>query len=492
MEARDSQDEAKLILVKIAGPIDAALVDTRIPRLRDRLQEYPDTGFIVFEIDSTGGDLDAAHRLSEYIFNDLKRYTTLAWIRPNKHAQGEAALIAVAAGKIAMGKDSRLGADLSRSRSKEEAEKLRDWLRTYARARGYPTALTDAMVSKKEEDIFLVRFAQRSGKEEKAEFLTRRDLENLNLERKARRRGQERRVVPAGKLLLMSDAEAREYAMAAYAADDEATLKLEIRSFAGPEDTIDLDIGVRKPLSAGTQRTVNFLNYPAVRFFLLLVGCLGILIELKAFGTMVAGTVGLSSFAVFFIASALGGTASTWEILLFVLGIALIAVEFFLLPGIAIFAISGATVCAISLVLAMVPPSSSLGNQTMSDAIQDAIATLAFSFGAGAVCFLYLLRYLPHNPVFARKGLVTNAAIVGVPTADSALAAQATQKELLGKKGTAGTTLRPAGRVEMDDGRLLDVVAGGEFIEAGTRVKVVKCEAGINVVARLEEPPKQA
>ena len=489
IKAHESQDEAKLVLVKITGPLDPALVDNRIARLQNRLEEYPGTGFIVFDIDSRGGDLDATHRLAEYIFKDLKRYTTIAWIRPNKHAQGEAALLAVAANKIAMGKDSRLGADLSRNHSEGDSKKLQDWLRTYARERGYPTALTDAMVSKKKGDVFLVRFARRGGKEEKAEFLTRRDLDNLNLERKGKLRGQERRVVPAGTLLLMSDADAREYGMAAYAADDEATLKIEIHSFAGPTDTIDLDIGVRRPLSVGTHKVLAFLNHPVVRFLLLLVGGLGILIELKAFGTMIAGSIGLASFAIFFMASALGGTASTWETLLFVLGIALITVEFFLLPGIAIFAISGATACAIGLVLAMVPPSEALGDQTLSGAIQGAIATLAFSFGTGAVCFLYLLRHLPHNPVFARKGLVTNAAIVGVPTAESALAAQAAQRETLGKTGSAQTTLRPAGRVEMDDGHLLDVVADGEFIEAGTRVKVIKCEAGINVVARLEESP---
>ena len=488
-EAHRAQDEAKLITVKIAGVMDAAGVENRVRLLRNRLEEYPDTGFIVFDIDSSGGDPDAAHTLAQYIFTDLKPYTTVAWIRPNKRAQGAAALIAVAANKIAMGRDSRLGADLSRTYSEEEIEKLRDWLRTYGRARGYPTALTDAMVSKKDEDVFLVRFAARRGTEEKVEFLTQRDLDSLNFERKGRLQGEKVVAVEKGTLLLMSDVQARRYGVAAYTADDEATLKIEIHSFAGPEDTIDLVDGVKKPMSLGAQQTLKFLNHPITRFVLLLVGCLGILIELKMFGTMVAGGIGLGSFAIFFSAGILGGATSPWEALLFVLGIVLIAVEFLLVPGVAIFAVSGAAVAAIALVLAMVPPAAALGSQTMTGAVQDAIATLAFGFGTGAVSFLVLLRYLPQSPFFARRGLVMDAAIVGVPTADSALAAQASQRELLGQTGTAETTLRPAGRVELDSGRLLDVVAGGEFIEAGTRVKVINCEAGINVVARLEGPP---
>jgi membrane-bound serine protease (ClpP class) len=118
--------------------------------------------------------------------------------------------------------------------------------------------------------------------------------------------------------------------------------------------------------------------------------------------------------------------------------------------------------------------------------VEQAIGILAVGFGAGAACFLAILRFLPKNPIFAKRGLVTESAIVGVPTADTAQAADKAAARLVGKTGRALSMLRPAGKMEADDGTLLDVVAEGELIEAGTRVKVLECRDGRIVVVRAE------
>lgn len=54
-----------------------------------------------------------------------------------------------------------------------------------------------------------------------------------------------------------------------------------------------------------------------------------------------------------------------------------------------------------------------------------------------------------------------------------------------GKNGTARTVLRPAGKVEID-GSILDAVTGGDFIEAGTPIVVVKAESNRVVVKRIQ------
>ena len=54
------------------------------------------------------------------------------------------------------------------------------------------------------------------------------------------------------------------------------------------------------------------------------------------------------------------------------------------------------------------------------------------------------------------------------------MAGRKEQADYIGRCGTAATTLRPAGTVELDDGTRIDVVTAGEFIEKGESVQVVR------------------
>lgn len=62
---------------------------------------------------------------------------------------------------------------------------------------------------------------------------------------------------------------------------------------------------------------------------------------------------------------------------------------------------------------------------------------------------------------------------------------QSSMQAYIGKVGTAVTTLRPAGKANFD-GTKLDVVTGGEYIEQGSRVKVVDVE-GLRIVVEEEK-----
>jgi membrane-bound serine protease (ClpP class) len=57
---------------------------------------------------------------------------------------------------------------------------------------------------------------------------------------------------------------------------------------------------------------------------------------------------------------------------------------------------------------------------------------------------------------------------------------------LVGQDGTIEADCRPAGMARID-GRRVDVVTRGEWIEAGTRVRVVEVQGNRVVVARREE-----
>jgi membrane-bound serine protease (ClpP class) len=482
---RKAQGEPRLLLVHAQGSIDASLVERVRADVKKRIEELSDIRFVVFEIDSEGADFPAAREFAEFIAADLKSLQTIAFIPPGKQATGNAVLPALACHHLVMGPRSVLGA-VDPTRAGPESTDLKAALRKNARKP--PSILVEALTSGDHEDIFRVHFAQPAGNAEREEsqFLTRGDIEQLRPERRIQRRGQDELVLARGKLLRVSEVEARDLGIIQHIASSLPDVLERLRILIGQENIIDAAGGVLKSRYPRGQAVVEFLNQPLPRFVLLLCGSLAIFLELKMLGSLIPGLVGLVFFAVFFISSLMPsggnpeGTATLFEALLFVIGLGLLSIEFFLLPGLAVFALTGAALCAVSIVMAMVPGTPSAASLTF----EGAVSILAFGFGAGAVACLFLARYLPSNPILARKGLVSHGAIVGVPTADSALQAQAEALSLLGKSGKAVTSLRPAGKVELADGRLLDVVAEGEFVEPGTAVKVILADGGRIVVER--------
>jgi membrane-bound serine protease (ClpP class) len=489
-QGRKAAGEAKLLVVRVEGVINSSAVESIERDVRRWLADEPRIGFIVFQLDSPGGDMLASQELARFIFQDLKGHRTTIFIPPEKQALSEAALIAVSAREIVMGAGSRLGAvePLVVKPGFGEAD-VRGWFKGYAIDRGYPSILTDAMVTKDHEDIYSSRFARPAGNadEEDVRFLTKGDLDNMSPADRLARRGEPQLVLRKGLLLVMDDREAKNYKFAKHLADDLVELRTEIGVPVSNENVIDTVRGALKSQYPQGQALVDFFNRPVPRFFLLLCGSLAFLLEVKMLGTFVPGTLAILCFVVFFatslfpVSGSVEPTATFFDVLLFILGGGLLAVEFFLLPGLAIFALAGLALCAVSLIMAMLPQEPGTSGFT----VEDAVTVLALGFGAGTCCFLFLLRFLPTSPIFARKGLVSQGSIVGVPTADSALQAQAEALEILGRTGTTVTSLHPAGKVETDNGRLLDVVAEGEFIEQGTRVKVVQCEGGRIVVERV-------
>jgi len=95
--------------------------------------------------------------------------------------------------------------------------------------------------------------------------------------------------------------------------------------------------------------------------------------------------------------------------------------------------------------------------------------------GAGV---LVGLRIFPHTPIARRLTLTREFdAQEGFTSASSDL------ERYIGKEGVAITTLRPAG-MALIEGKRVNVVTDGEFIERDARVRVSEVEGG-RVVVRL-------
>jgi membrane-bound serine protease (ClpP class) len=184
------------------------------------------------------------------------------------------------------------------------------------------------------------------------------------------------------------------------------------------------------------------------------------------------GTAGLIALALFFGSSYILELASIVEILLFLIGLSLIAVEIFVIPGFGFAGISGIVLVMLSLFLSLVGGMPYYDFSFISVAIIQLTAALL-----GALILIFILaKYLPKSKTFHRLVLDEEE------TSVRGFVTYTKFDHLLGKEGLALTTLRPAGTAEIDAQRV-DVVTDSEYIEKGAKIKVIKVE-GIKVVVK--------
>ncbi|GIK52894.1 MAG: hypothetical protein HUU03_00825 [Planctomycetaceae bacterium] len=158
------------------------------------------------------------------------------------------------------------------------------------------------------------------------------------------------------------------------------------------------------------------------------------------------------------------------------IGIALILLEVFVLPGFGISGISGILASVVGLFLGTHTLISQGGHfsDAMGYVLSSGItAVLATMLG----CIMFWA--LPRLPGF--RSMLPKDALPGELRGEAVEALH----HLTGQPGIAKTALRPAGKIALENGQLIDVVTRGEFIEAGTQVYVVKVEGPSVVVSKL-------
>lgn len=218
--------------------------------------------------------------------------------------------------------------------------------------------------------------------------------------------------------------------------------------------------------------------------FLLVAGFLLLLVEVKTPGVGLPGLLGVVFLGLALFYSYLVGLAEVTEILVFFLGIAAIGVEIFLLPGTVVFGAVGFLCLILALVLSrqsFVLPS----NTVEQGILLTNLAHLLLLFVAVLVLGAIIWRVLPKVPWFNRVFLVpprdlspatAGGGASGLGLVDAGLTA------LVGRVGKAATVLRPTGVMEID-GQRIDVVTEGEFVEAGTSLRVLYVQGARVVVA---------
>jgi membrane-bound serine protease (ClpP class) len=220
-------------------------------------------------------------------------------------------------------------------------------------------------------------------------------------------------------------------------------------------------------------RLVHALASDSIATFLLLLGLIGMYIELKTPGVGVGGVVAAIAFILFFWSKFLDQTATELEIILFVAGVVLMLIEIFVVPGVGVFGLAGGLMVISSLILAsqtfIVPRSEADLNElrrSITVVVAAGMAMIGLAFATR--------RYLPKAPIFNR--LVLEPPPLEERITLSHREALADYSHLVGVSGEAVTDLRPAGRALIGD-QLIDVIAEGVPLDRGTPVVVVAAHA---------------
>ena len=412
----DGVGSGPVYIVPVNGMIDNGLAKYIERALKDATDE--DASLVLLKIDTFGGLVDAADKIRKDLLDAAM--PTVAFI--DKNAASAGALISYAADRIIMVPGASIGAATVVEGVGGEAAPdkyqsyMRGLMRATAEANGRDPSIAESMVDPELEV---------AGVTEKGQVLTLSSQEALNLG-------------VADEILEDTDA---------------------VIDAFGKANT-----AVVAHRETGAERVLRFLGSPILQSILMLMMLGGLYFELQTPGVGFAGLIALIGALLFFAPMYLLGLVEVWEIVLFIIGVALILVELFVLPGFGVAGISGIVLMVFALVVSLV------GNVGFSFPpfirFAPAITTLAVTLVLLVLGALALSRTLPET--HRLNFLVLQPELAS----DEGYTSAQSHTEFLGKVGTTLTPLRPSGAIVLDEQRI-DVITNGEFVEQGVAVKVV-------------------
>ncbi|MDR2392521.1 MAG: ATP-dependent Clp protease proteolytic subunit [Planctomycetota bacterium] len=502
----DEDWKDKVVAIPVIGAIVGKPFSEMAGMVAGALEKAEGDGarLVVLEIDSPGGEVGACDTLSNKVF---KLKIPVVSLVLHKAVSG-GAMIASAAREIVMVRGSRIGdiqpmqasvtgaANAMDDRTAEKIEvDIRTTMKVFAEHYGRPTAVVEGMVSRAFA-VYQVRLDNG-----RTEYLTGHELEvleaNIEKGRESRRVTGTRIIKPEGQLLELSPASAVEYGLASEIVED-------ADSFYAARG-IDREERVRPAIAEGEidlkklLPSLDDLKLPVWVIVLLgvflVVGVAGIATEFHAPGSGIPLAIGIIGFVCFFSTLIMHDRGSPVGIAMFLIGIGLLVVEIMVLPGFGFSGIAGIVCILAGLLLAFTPD---WGSPYMAKFMWNEVGSFAIILFIGIVAAFVAIwiisEYGEKLPFLGRLFLIQEQEAGVNPYPEMILESkiQSTNEHiraLVGKFGTAETMLRPAGKVRLDSGELLDVVTDGVYIEAGGRVGII--EASGRVMAIPERRFKQ-
>ncbi|MCA9545172.1 MAG: hypothetical protein KC613_12300, partial [Myxococcales bacterium] len=276
-------------------------------------------------------------------------------------------------------------------------------------------------------------------------------------------------VIPKGKLLTVTTDLAEELGLA----NARHESRRELLAALGLADA-----EVAAPTENWAEGLARFLTSPAVSGVLMLIGMLGLYMELSTPGVGLPGLVGVLALGAFFGGHMVVALAGWEEVALFLLALALLAAEVFVIPGFGIAGVAGLALLGVSLVMAMMDLPLSVAWD--GGVVASALTTVILALVSSVALFFVVLKYLPDTRLASGLMLKTT---LGNPVelgGEGYTSAPEDWTGYLGQRGVASTPLRPSGKAVIG-GTLVDVVSQMDWIDKGTPVRVIEVE-GVRIV----------
>jgi len=420
--------QQKVLVLEIRDVIDPRM--HRYVELGLREAEQSETDIVIIDMDTYGGTLTDAKEIVDKIMA-LKKPV---WVFVNSDAASAGALISIACDSIYMSPGASIGAATVVDGQGEKAPDkyqsyMRSIMRSTAEENGRDPKIAEGMV----DEALIIKGI----KEE-------------------------------GKIITFSTTEALQHGFCE--AKVESIEEILERNQVGNFVLEKFELGF-------TEKIISLVLNPFISSILILIIIAGIYFEMQTPGLGFAGLASLVALVFYLIPYYLNGLAANWEMIAFFIGLALIAVEIFVLPGFGIAGISGIVLTVGSLFLIMV-------NNDVFDfqfvAMNDLLYALAAALGGtlgGMVMLLVGGSKLPDTRFFK------NIALTDTQNRSEGWVSFPVSESVLGKKGTAETVLRPSGKV-LIDGKMYDAYTRGDYIQKGQAVEVIS-EEGSSLKVKL-------
>jgi membrane-bound serine protease (ClpP class) len=394
--------------------------------------EAANCDYVLIKLNTYGGELSMADSIRARLLN--ARLPVIVWITQNAASAG--ALIAIACDSIYMKKGAAIGAASVVNQTGEVMPDkyqsyMRGMMRSTAEQQGRDPLIAEGMVS---PNSYL------------------------------------KDIADSGKIITLTANEALKYGYCDGLAETQESVLQQagIGDYAVIVHEIDwLDA------------FIAFLLNPIVNGILLMIILGGIYFEFQQPGLGFPIIASAVAAILYFAPLYLDGLAEHWEILLFIVGLALIAVEVFVTPGFGIPGFSGIVLVITGLTLALIRNINFDFSLTDSTEVWLALLRVVIPLGLSFFVFIAFGRSILQSRML--KGFVLTET---QESTTSFHETTATLHNMLHKQGVAITSLRPSGQVEIENERY-DAMAESGLLDAGTMVKVIEISGNILVVRKV-------
>ena len=436
VSAMESKTGKKIVLLKLRQQIDPSA--RRMTNAAFELAKKENADALIIDMNTPGGLLNEADSIRTLILDS--EIPVYVHINPNAASAG--ALISIACNKIYMSEGSTIGAATVVT---QNAEALPDKYQSYMRGMMRSTAET------------------RGRNPEIAEAMVDQDLELDSL-------------APKGKVLTLTRSEAIEVGYC----DGKAESIDEVLKAEGYEDYT-----ISEPKITYIDKIINFLIRPGVHGILILIIIGGIYYELQSPGIGFPIAASVIAAVLYFTPLYIEDLAANWEILIFVIGLILIGVELFVIPGFGIAGVTGLTLLIGGLVLAMIRNIGFDFTFTSGDEVGKALVTVMGAFVLGIVLIISTGGKLVQSRLFRRLVLSDALKPGNYRSSLTSDKLNETAPNMQGRTAITYTELHPSGKV-MIDNELFNAITEGEYILKDVEVIVME-DTGNKLIVREKE-----